>query len=149
MSSLVIGVRTWTMTGDIGCSTQQYSTELSLSSCKGEGCMFRPMNDEDLVLCCSRRRVQLLQRCLHPHDPEVQQHQRLRGQVRRGALHQVQYQIVQYSTVQYTRVALDRGYQKSFVPPPRELKVAARSLAEQNKAEVNVSLSISKIMDIK
>ena len=44
MSSLVIGVRTWTMTGDIGCSTQQYSTELSLSSCKGEGWVFKPID---------------------------------------------------------------------------------------------------------
>ena len=35
LSSLVMGVRTWTITGDIGCSTQQYSAQLSLSTCKG------------------------------------------------------------------------------------------------------------------
>ena len=48
-----------------------------------------------------------------------------------------------------TRVAIDKGYQKSFVPPPLELNVLAQSLEEQNKADINVSFSISKLMDIK
>ena len=48
-----------------------------------------------------------------------------------------------------TRVAMDKGYQKSFVPPPLELNVSAQSLEEQNKADINVSFSISNLMDIK
>ena len=48
-----------------------------------------------------------------------------------------------------TKVAIDKGYQKSFVPPPLELNVSAKSLKEQNKADINVSFSILKLMNIK
>ena len=34
MPSLVIGEHNWTINGDHGCSTQEYTTVLSLSSCK-------------------------------------------------------------------------------------------------------------------
>ena len=34
MPSLVIGEHNWTIKGDLGCNTQEYTTVLSLSSCK-------------------------------------------------------------------------------------------------------------------
>ena len=48
-----------------------------------------------------------------------------------------------------SRVAIDTGYQKSYVPLPMKLRMPSQSLEEQNKADINVSISISKLMDIR
>ena len=48
-----------------------------------------------------------------------------------------------------SRVAIDAGYQKSYVPLPLKQRVPSQSLEEQNKADIYVSISISKLMDIR